>query len=473
MTPGPRRQPSRSLVLSIACMAQFVVVLNATIVVVALPSIQDDLAFKSEDLTWVVNSYGLTFGGFLLLGGRAADLCGRRRMFITGLMIFTAASLAAGVANSQQLLLAARALQGLGAAAVAPITLVIVTVSFPEGPERRRALSIWGAVNAGASSIALLLGGVLTEVLSWAAIFLFNVPVGMLIIAFSARWLTDSSPRVGSGVDVAGAIAIVGATSALTYTMISGGEEGWTALITTVSGAVALSFVGMFIAVERVHRAPLIPLRVFRVRAFSVAIMARSVVGGVIMTVAYLTTLYLQHVLGYSPLQTGLAFMPAIAMFSVGSLVAHRLIQRIGVRLALPGVLVLAAAGATLLTRLNSDATFVTDVMPAMIVIYLGLGCAGVIVTILVMTSLPERDAGLAAGLNATSGRTGASCWLALFSAIAFAGTAGVSTGKSPESALLTGYHLAFWGVAALVILTLLTVAVLLWRLPPVHPPQN
>lgn len=451
---GSRRRTTRRIaMLLVLFAAQFLMILDGTVVAVALPSIQRDLDLSPESLTWVVNAYVLMFGGFLMVGGRSADLLGPKRVFIAGVVAFTLASLASGLAASEPMLLLARGCQGLAAAIVAPTTLSILSTAFADGSARRRALGIWGGINSAATGAALLVGGVLTAQFSWSAIFLVNVPLGVVIVVVAAYCLADSPRRPAPrGVDVGGAVTLTVGMIALVFTTVNGRERGWTDLVTIGAATLALLALCAFVVAERTHHTPLVRLALFRVRAVTVASAVISVAIGIFVVVTYLLTVYFQEVLGYSALQAGLAFLPGT--FSLASSVAApRLIDRWGSRAVLAGSLGLVGGGVVPLTRIGAADDYATEVLPALILIALGMGGATVTLTILTMTSLPRADAGLAAGLLSTSAQLGTAFWLAVFTGVATAHTAG------PEaSGLVDGFRTAFWWVAILVVLTMVLV---------------
>lgn len=440
--------------------AQFLIVLDGTIVAIALPSIQRDLELSHESLAWVVNAYVLMFGGFLMVGGRCADLLGRKRVFIVGVVAFTLASLGSGLATSEAMLLVARACQGLAAAVLAPTTLSILSSALADGSARRRALGIWGGISSVASGAALLLSGVLTSQFSWSAIFLVNVPLGVTIVLFGVYCLAES-PRSSAirGVDLGGAVALTTGTMALVFTTVNGREHGWTDLLTIGSAAAALLALGAFVLVERTHRAPLVRLDLFRVRVVTMACVVTSVVTGIFVIVMYLMTVYFQEVLSYSALQAGLAFLPGMSSLA-SSLATPRLIDRWGSRSVLAGALALVGTGAVLLTRIGTADNYGTEVLPALFLVALGMGSTAVTLTILAMTNLPRADAGLAAGMLNTSSQLGTAFWLAVFTAVAAAHSARPSVEGVSSGALVDGFQAAFWGVAILVVATVVLVVV-------------
>jgi EmrB/QacA subfamily drug resistance transporter len=452
--PSPARSGHPSVVLAIVCTAQFLVVLDLLVVTVALPAIQRDLGFSDVGLAWVINAYGLVFGGFLLLGGRGADVFGRRRVFLLGVTLFALASLCCGLATSQGVLLAVRAVQGLGGALLTPAALSILTTTFHDGPGRRRAMTAWGAASAAAGGAGLLLGGVLTDVLSWPFIFFVNVPIGLALALAALRWVPVTVPARRRGFDLGGAVAVTGGVLALVEAAVGAQQHGWAAPRTLVSAALAAALLSAFVVIERRHPAPLVRLSVFRVRSLAVGNAVMALQAGVITTVMYLTTLYLQRTLGYSPLETGLAFLPTAFAVFAGAMLAQRLIPRGGVRLSLVGALLAIAAGVALFTRADVASAYVPDVLPTMVVTYVGLGLAGVSLNLLATTNMASGDAGLASGLINTSQQVGSTLGLAVLSTFAAA--------RASEAGEIAGMRAALWGGVLLVLLaTALALALL------------
>ncbi len=438
----PRRAPAHpTVILTVVCLTQFLVVLDALITTVALPSIQRDLHFSTSSLAWVVNLYALMFGGFLLLGGRASDLFGRRRLFVLGVSLFTTASLLCGLSDSRAMLLSFRAVQGLGAALMTPASLSILTTTFPEGPERTRALAAWGFVSAAGGSAGLLLGGILTSALSWPWVFFVNVPVGIAVVAGSLRWI---SPHHGTGAhgdfDLGGAVTATAGLSLLIYGVVGAESHGWGSAVTLGAVAGAALLLAMFLIIERRHRAPLLRLAVFRIRSLTVANAAMFLYFGATVSVSYFTTLYLQEVLGYSPLQAGLAFLPTAASVFAGTVVTKRHIAAVGLKPMLAGALLVSAVGTALMTRITVGGSYVSEVLPTMIVFFAANGMAMMALTMLGTLNVGRRDAGLASGLITSSKQIGAAIWLAVLTTVAAARAAG--TGRA---AITSGFALGFW----------------------------
>ncbi|WP_326811787.1 DHA2 family efflux MFS transporter permease subunit [Streptomyces scopuliridis] len=435
--PGPSRTWA---VLLAACAGQFLVVLDVSVVNVALPSMRTDLGLSGSGLQWVLNAYSIAFAGFMLLGGRAADLFGRKAMFLTGLAVFTLASLAGGLAQEGWQLLAARAVQGLGAAVLAPATLTILTSAVPEGVARTRAIGTWSAVGAGGGAAGGLVGGVLTDLLSWRWVLLINVPVGVLVLAGAAVWLTESRTERVRRLDLPGAMLVTAGLATVAYGIVQTEEQGWGAaatLLPLVGGALLL---GAFVAVEARTKAPLMPLGLFRVRAVSAANAAMFVCGAASFSMWFFMTVYAQNVLGYTPLDAGLALIPSSLSIVLGSKLAPRLMPRVGARdLAVSGTL-MAVAGFGWQSTMTADGTYLSSILGPGLLMMTGLGLASTPLAALATTGAAADDAGLVSGLINTSRTMGGALGLAVLSTVAASRTAG---GTSPE-ALTEGYALAF-----------------------------
>jgi EmrB/QacA subfamily drug resistance transporter len=438
---------TRWLALVIVCLGDLMIVLDVTIVGVALPSIREDLEFSETSLAWVVNAYLLTFGGFLLLGGRLGDLFGHRRLFLAGIGLFTAASLACGLATSQAMLIAARSVQGLGGAVVSAVALSLIVMLFTEPEERAKAMGVFGFVAAGGGSIGVLLGGVLTDILSWHWIFLVNVPIGIAVVALSLTVLPAARiPMAAQRLDVAGAVTVTASLMLAVYAIVNGNEVGWATFRTLGLLAASAVLLGCFLAIESRVQSPLMPLRLFRLRN-----VATSNVVGVLWAAAmfawfFLSALYLQLVLGYSPLQVGLAFLPGnliMAVFSLG--LSARLVMRYGIRAPLGVGLTLAAIGLLLFARAPVDGTFVVDVLPSMILLGIGAGMAFNPVLLAAMSDVDQSEAGLASGVVNTSFMMGGALGLAVLASLAASRTETLlDAGEGELAALTGGYHVAF-----------------------------
>jgi EmrB/QacA subfamily drug resistance transporter len=438
---------TRWFALVVLCLGDLMIVLDVTIVGVALPSIREDLGFSETSLAWVVNAYLLTFGGFLLLGGRLGDLFGHRRLFLIGIALFTLASLACGLANSQELLVGARAVQGLGGAVVSAVALSLIVTLFTEPAERAKAMGVFGFVAAGGGSIGVLLGGVLTDVLDWHWIFLVNLPIGIAVFALCLVLLPGS--RLETAVrrlDVAGAVTVTASLMLAVYAIVNGNEVGWATFRTIGLLAAAAVLLAAFLAIEARVRAPLVPLALFRLRNIAVSNVVGVLWAGAMFAWFFLSALYLQLVLGYSPLQVGLAFLPAnliMGAFSLG--LSAKLVLRFGIRPPLAAGLLLAALGLLLFARAPVDGNFAADVLPSMILLGLGAGMAFNPVLLAAMSDVEPNDAGLASGLVNTSFMMGGALGLAVLASLADSRTNDLlASGDDTLTALTGGYHAAF-----------------------------
>ncbi|WP_411059314.1 MFS transporter [Streptomyces sp. E11-3] len=447
--------PTWAVVLA-ACAGQFLVVLDVSVVNTALPSMRADLQMSAIGLQWVVNAYSIAFAGFMLLGGRAGDLFGRKRMFLVGLGLFTAASLAGGLAQAEWQLLVARAVQGLGAAVLAPSTLTILTSAVPEGPARVRAIGTWTAVGAGGGAAGGLVGGALTDLLSWRWVLLINVPIGALVLIAAALWISESRAGGGHRLDLPGALLVTGGLATLAYGIVQTESEGWTAPATLVPLSAGLVLLGSFLAVEARTRVPLMPLKLFRVRSVSAANVSMLICGGAMFAMWMFMTLYAQNVLDYSPLEAGLALVPSSLTVIVGSKLAPRLMPRLGAKnVSLIGMLV-SASGFGWQSTMTADGTYVTSIMLPGILMMLGAGLAATPLASLATSGADPSDAGLVSGLINTSRTMGGALGLAVLSTVAAAVTGGVDTAE----ALTSGYAMAFRTSGAILLFgALLTLA--------------
>jgi EmrB/QacA subfamily drug resistance transporter len=444
------------LVLVLVCLAQFMVVLDATIVNVALPTIQKDLNFSEADLQWIVNAYTLTFGGFLLLGGRAGDLIGRKKVFLAGVVLFTVASAMCALAQSDTWLILTRGLQGLGAALVSPAALSIVTATFKEGAERAKALGVWSAIAVGGGAVGLLLGGILVEYLSWPWIFVINVPVGAATLLLSMRFVPESKDEhAHRSFDVAGAVSVTAGLIFLVYGIVRSAELGWGS--GQVLGFIALAAVLLvaFVVIEYRSSEPLVRLSIFTVKTVRAANVSMLVVACGLFAMFFFNTLYVQRVLGYSALQAGLAFLPFTAGIIIGAAASQKLIARLGAREVPIIGLVIAVVGMLFFLRLDTTSSYLPDMLPGIMLASIGMGLTFVPVTLIATSGIPVDDAGLASGLYNTSQQIGGALGLALLSTFAAnktdAALAGVSGSPTPEqqaSALVDGFHVAWLGSA-------------------------
>jgi EmrB/QacA subfamily drug resistance transporter len=438
---------TRWLALLVLCLGDLMIVLDVTIVGVALPSIQEDLGFSETTLAWVVNAYLLTFGGFLLLGGRLGDLFGHRRLFLVGIALFTLASIGCGLADSQGVLIAARAVQGLGGAVVSAVALSLMMTIFTEPAERAKAMGIFGFVASGGGSIGVLLGGIITDALTWSWIFLVNVPVGVLVILLTLRLVPAARIPVASRrLDVAGAVTVTASLMLAVYAIVNGNQEGWTSARTLGLLGAAAALLGAFLVIESRVGSPLMPLGLFRLRNVAVANVVGVLWAGAMFAWFFLSALYLQLVLGYSPLQVGLAFLPGnlvMGALSVG--LSAKLVLRFGIRPPLGVGLSLAAVGLLLFARAPVDGSFVVDVLPPMILLGLGAGMAFNPVLLAAMSDVEQSEAGLASGVVNTSFMMGGALGLAVLASLAASRTETLSAaGDGPLVALTGGYHAAF-----------------------------
>ena len=460
----------RTSTLILCCLAQFMVILDVSIVNVALPSIREDLGFSAANLQWVVNAYTLTFAGFLLLGGRAADLLGRRSVFIAGLLLFAGASLVGGLSTSQEMLIGARALQGLGGAVVAPATLSILTTTFSEGAERNKALAWWGAMGAAGGAAGALLGGILTDLLGWQWILFVNVPIGVGA-AIAAQRLVDEGRVDTQGrryFDVAGAITVTLGLVLLCYGIVRTDVKGWGSAEVLVPMLAGLALLGVFVAIEgRLSKRPLMPLNVFRSRTLSGANIVVFFLGASMFAMWYFVSLYLQQVLGYSPLKAGFAFLPMPLAIMFGSTFAGRNTVRFGAGRILTVGMALAAIGMWLYARLPVDGTYLGDVLGPSLLVAVGLGLSFVPVTISAVAGVRPEQAGLASGLVNTSRQVGGSLGLAILATVATERTQALGTGAD---ALVAGFHRAFEVGGGFAALGAVFSAALLWRVRrPAH----
>jgi EmrB/QacA subfamily drug resistance transporter len=438
---------NRWLALVIVCLGYLMIVLDVTIVGVALPSIREDLGFSESSLAWVANAYLLTFGGFLLLAGRLGDLFGHRRLFLIGIALFTLASLGAGLATSQAQLIGFRALQGLAGAIASAVALSLIVTLFTEPAERAKAMGVFGFVAAGGGSIGVLLGGILTSALNWHWIFLVNVPIGVAVLVLARLVLPGAGVASGSRrLDVAGAVTVTAALMVAVYAIVNGNEVGWTSARTLGLLAAAVALLGTFIAIEARTSSPLVPLGIFARRNVSTANVVGVLWAAAMFAWFFLSALYLQLVLGYSPLQVGLAFLPAnliMALLSLG--VSAKLVLRFGIRTPLATGLLLAAAGLALFARAPVDGVFVVDVLPSMILLGLGAGMAFNPVLLAAMNDVEPSEAGLASGVVNTSFMMGGALGLAILASLAASRSETLlSSGDDRLVALTGGYHVAF-----------------------------
>ncbi|HYZ80031.1 MAG TPA: MFS transporter [Solirubrobacteraceae bacterium] len=450
--------------LILLCVAQFVVVLDASIVNVALPSIGRGLHFSEQNLPWIVNAYVITFGGFLLMGGRAADLLGRRRVFMAGLVVVAVASLAAGFAATQAELIAARAAQGLGAAIISPSALSIVTTLFQDGAERNKALGAWGAVAGSAGAAGVLLGGILTDGLGWQWVLWVNVPVSLIALAFTPGLIPESRGEASTRhFDAAGAVTVTAGLSVLAYALLDASSAGWgsTKIIALLATAVIL--LGAFVAIEQRSVSPLVPFRIFRLRTLTGANVVGLLLGASLFSMFFFISLYMQQVLGYSPIHTGLSYLPLALTIVVAAGVGGQLVTRLGFKPVLAAGMLLVTLGLVWFSQVSVGGGFIDDILGASLLAALGLGFAFVTSTIAAVSGVREREQGLASGLINTSQQIGGALGLAVLSTIATSRTNHqLASGSNLPHALTDGFQAAFLGGAGIAALGFVATVVMI-----------
>lgn len=446
-SPAAPHRDHRWAALIVLCLGVLMIVLDTTIVNVALPSIRTSLGFSEASLAWVVNAYMLTFGGFLLLGGRLGDLYGHRRVFLAGIALFTLASLACGMAESQHFLIAARGVQGLGGAVVSAVALSLIMDLFTEPADRAKAMGVYGFVCSAGGSIGVLLGGLLTSTLSWHWIFLVNLPIGAGVIAASLRLLPAARGASATRhLDVGGAITVTASLMIATYAIANGNEAGWTSTHTLGLLALALALLAIFLQIESHARAPLMPLGMFRLRNVATANVVGVLWAGAMFAWFFLSALYLQLVLGYGPMQVGLSFLPAnlvMAAFSLG--LSAKLVMRFGIRIPFVAGMLMAAIGLALFAQAPVGGSFVVHVLPGMTLLGLGAGIAFNPLLLAAMSDVAPTESGLASGVVNTSFMMGGALGLAVLASLAAARTdALLAFGADRLAAITGGYHVAF-----------------------------
>jgi EmrB/QacA subfamily drug resistance transporter len=443
---------NRWLVLALVCVAQFMVVLDATITNVALPHIQEALNFSDADLQWIITAYTLMFGGFLLLGGRAADLLGRRTLFVAGVVVFTSASLLNGLATTSNVIIIGRGLQGLGGALVSPAALAIVMTTFAEGRERTKALGIWSAIAAGGGAVGLLLGGFLTEYLSWRWVFFINLPIGIAAVFFAFRMLSNTrAAERPESADVAGAVTVTAGLLLLVYGIVKAPQKGWGSASTIVVLAIAVALLVAFVMIEKRSKAPLVRLDLFSIRSLTGSNLAMLLAAAGLFSMFFFATLYIQKVMGFSPVQAGLAFLPVTICIVIAAGIAQTAIPKLGPRvLSIIGML-MAAGGLIWLSGIPVHGTYFADVFPGIVIMALGMGFTFVPVTLMATTNIDSSDAGLASGVFNTSQQIGGAIGLAVLSTFAastandyLSGLHHRPTAENLAQAQVNGYRLAF-----------------------------
>ncbi|MEU8916674.1 MFS transporter [Streptomyces libani] len=435
-----REAPPAWLVMLLVCSGQFLVILDVSVVNVALPAMRTGLGLSELGLQWIVNAYVITFAGFMLLGGRAADLFGRKRIFVLGLALFTVASLGGGLAQEPWQLIAARTVQGIGAAVLSPATLTILTTSFPAGPARTRAIATWTAVGAGGGAVGGLVGGTLTEFLSWRWVLLINVPVGALVLGGAVLWLTESRQGAGRRLDVPGALLVTAGLGLVAYGIVQTETDGWASLSALLPLAAGLVVVAAFLAVEARAKAPLMPLGLFRLRSVSSANGAMVLAGAAMFSMWYFLSLYVQNVLGYRPLEAGLSFIPHSLSIVLGSKIAPRLMNRLGAKpLAIAGA-VMSACGMVWQGTMDVDGSYLGTILGPGILMALGAGLTATPIASIATSGADPADQGLVSGLMNTSRQMGGALGLSVLSTVA---AARIEAGDGLK-ALADGYGLAF-----------------------------
>jgi EmrB/QacA subfamily drug resistance transporter len=447
-TPDPRRWRALTLV----CVAFFMTVLDVSIVNVALPSIGRALDVTSESsLQWVITAYAITFGGFLLLGGRAGDLLGRKRMFMVGLALFSAASLACGLSGSLGVLIAARAVQGVGAAIISPATLSIITTTFAEGPERNKALGIWGAMGGSGAAAGVLFGGILTKYLGWEWIFFVNVPVGALVLALTPGVVRESRVHEERTFDVAGAVTVTAGLALLVYAIAKAPDYGWGSARTIVELAGAAVLIAAFVLIESRRKMALMPLRIFRVRTLAGANVVGVLLGAITFSNFFILTLYVQDVLGYSALKTGVTFLATAGTVVVVAGLAQALVTRVGTKPVMAVGMILMTGGMLYYTQISPNGSFVADLLPGYLMVGFGLAFSFIPVSVAALAGVPHHQAGLASGLINTSQQIGGAIGVAVAATVTTThATALLQQGRSQAEAFTSGFAYTFWVLAAL-----------------------
>jgi EmrB/QacA subfamily drug resistance transporter len=436
----------------LVCVAFFMTILDVSIVNVALPSIGEALDFSRENLQWVISAYAITFGGFLLLGGRAADYLGRRRVFMVGVALFTLASLVCGLANSEGVLIGSRAVQGLGAAIVSPAALSIVTTLFAEGAERNKALGIWGAVGGSGAAVGVLMGGILTKYLGWEWIFFVNVPVGAAVLALTVALVAESRIETARRrYDIGGALTVTSGLALLVYTITKAPDVGWGSTRTIGLLILSVAILVLFVVIETRVEQPLLPLKFFSVRTVTGANIVGFILGAIVFANFFLLTLYVQQVLGYSALKAGLTFLTTAGTAVLAAGAAQALVTKVGVKPILATGLVLMTIGMLWYTQISVGGSFVSDLLVGYVAVGIGIAFAFVPVTIAALAGVADHEAGLGSGLINTSQQIGGAIGVALASTIFTEHfTHLVSSGTSAPAALTSGFQWAFWFLAAL-----------------------
>jgi EmrB/QacA subfamily drug resistance transporter len=466
MTEVQLAERRRWIALALLATTQFVIVLDASIVNVALPSIGKDLTFSQDNLPWVVNAYVLTFGGFLLLGGRMADLLGRRRLFIGGLVLFSLSSLVGGLATNEGQIIAARALQGLGAALIAPAALSMVTVTFSQGAERNKAMGVWGAVSGSGGAAGVLLGGLLTEYAGWEWVLWVNVPIGIVAALLAPRLLVESRRESQTRTfDIAGAVTVTAGVALLVFAFVDANRAGWESTQTIALLIVSVALIGLFVVIEQRSAAPLVPFRIFRLRTLTGANVSSLFVGAALFSMFFFISLYMQQVLGYDALKAGLSYLPLAVAIIISAGIASQLVTKWGFKPVLMSGLGLVAVALLWFAQVPVRGGYVSDLLGPMLLAAVGLGFAFVPVTIAAVSGVSDDDSGLASGLINTSQQVGGALGLAILAAIANSRTSDLMAEAQGDpaavpAALTDGFQAAFMagtGLAVLGIIAALT----------------
>ena len=453
------RTLNKQRALLVLAIAQLMVVLDATIVNVALPNISRALAIRSDaDLQWVVTGYTLTFGGFLLLGGKLADRIGRRKVFMAGAVLFAGASLIGGLAGNLGVLLSARGLQGVGGALMSPAALSLITVIFTEGKDRNRAFGIYAAITAGGAALGLILGGVLTEYASWRWVFFVNLPIAAIALLGAVLFVPDSRDEQAQGFDIPGAVLITGGLMSLVFALVKGNQYGWVSTRTIGTLVLSALLIAGFVVVQRTVRSPLVPFRLFRSRSLAGADIGSLLVGAGIFAIFFFLILWMQKVNGYSPVRSGLAFLPMTVLIGVGAGIGSQLLSRVGPRPLLTGGPLLAGLGLiTLGLRLEPGSSYLGVVLPSLALVAIGMGFTFVALTSAAVAGVPEEDAGIASALLNAGQQVGGALGLAILTAVSTARTNALTPSRNPFPNLVHGWDLGFMVGGGLLVLASLT----------------
>ncbi len=470
-TPEELTHRRKQIILLLACLGQFMVVLDIAIVTVALPAMKQSLHFSPTGLQWVVNAYTLTYAGFLLLGGRAGDMFGRRKMFLIGLMVFTLASLVCGLAWSPSAMVVARAIQGLGGAILSPATLTILIVTFPDPRERAHALGIWSAALASGGATGALAGGFLTDYLNWRWIFLINVPIGIVGFILARRTLAESRADGARSLDVAGAVTVTAGLTALVYGVVQTSSHAWGSIQTIIPLAIAAILIAAFVVIELRTSAPLVPFSTFRSRPLSGANLVMFLIGASMFAMWYFVSLYLQEVLHYSPMQAGLCFLPAAIAVVVGAQISGRIVGKLGPRAIMSASTLVVGLALFWMSRTTATSTYLTGIFGPITIAALGLGFSFPAGTFAATTGVAPKDAGLASGLVNANRQLGGAIGLAVLATIADQYTTSLLPGTALPQAVTSGYTLAFMIGGVIALCAAVAAFIVPARIRAQHPP--